>query len=167
MDEIDSSLSAEKARSILQYDEKTGFLARIFEKQGSANGPRAGCARKDGYRSISVLGRLYQEHRLIWLMAKGCWPAGDIDHINGNRSDNKIENLRDIPHLGNTQNRRSAQVSNRSTGLLGVTQRRPGKWSARIKVHGKNLHLGDFNSPIAAHEAYLVAKRAHHAGCTI
>ena len=90
----------------------------------------------------------------------------EIDHINGNKADNRISNLREASRVKNQQNQISAYKSN-STGLLGVSQHKPGVWRARLCVSGKNKSLGLFSSPELAHEAYKEAKRVFHEGCTI
>ena len=90
-----------------------------------------------------------------------------IDHVNGNKHDNRICNLRQVSSRENVQNQRRAHVSNKSSGLLGVTVKANGKCQARIFVGGKNLYLGSFDDAESAHEAYLVAKRKFHPSCTI
>jgi hypothetical protein len=95
----------------------------------------------------------------------GRWPNGVVDHINGDTSDNQWSNLRDVTHSVNCQNQRRAKRSNAS-GLLGVSFF-DGKPRASISVDGRPIHLGTFDTPEAAHQAYVEAKRKLHAGCTI
>jgi len=102
-------------------------------------------------------------------MFHGGFPNGILDHINGNKSDNRIENLRESDHQKNSQNQRKATKRN-LTGFLGVSVDRsciPRPYVARIKAGGKNIRLGQFQTPEQAHEAYVKAKRELHAGCTI
>jgi hypothetical protein len=97
----------------------------------------------------------------------GAWPVLDVDHIDGVGSNNAWANLRDVPTATNIQNRRSAN-SNNTTGHLGVSlDKRRDLFRASIDVDGKQRFLGYFASVGEAHSAYLTAKRAHHAGCTI
>ena len=110
--------------------------------------------------------REYSAHRLAWLYVHGAWPTGQIDHINGDRGDNRISNLRDVTPALNTQNQRRAARSNKSSGLLGVTANR-GRWLAQISIGGKSRNLGRYATPEEAHAVYVAAKRVLHAGCTL
>lgn len=80
---------------------------------------RAGSTDKGGYTRVKINGKTYLEHRLVWLLHKGVWPTGQLDHINGDRSDNRIENLREA---SNGQNRANSKVNknNLSTGIEGI-----------------------------------------------
>ena len=158
MAEINSTHpTADEVRKLLKYNPDTGVVSKI-EPRNRNEAP---------YRTVLVFGKPYGEHRVAWLLATGRWPTGVIDHINGDPSDNRLSNLRDVTQKENLQNRVSAQKNNKSSGLLGVTLRKNGKWGARLSVDGKNLHLGYFLSKEQAHEVYLHAKRKHHSGCTI
>lgn len=159
-------LDATRLRELLDYDPSTGFFTRRVKTSiGNKAGDRAGTINKAGYVQIRVDGRLHYAHRLSWLHVHGEWPAADIDHLSGVRSDNRLENLRAADRQINNQNRRDA--SRRSQlGQLGVSKS-GGQFEARIGVGGQCLRLGRFCSPGAAHDAYLTAKRAMHAGCTI
>lgn len=118
-----------------------------------------------GYVCFKVGGRMYKAHRLAWLFVHGHFPNGHIDHIDGDITNNRISNLRDVAHSVNMQNQRKAMSSN-SSGLLGVSPN-GSRWRAEIRVHGKKKYIGTFDTPQQAHEAYLIAKRQHHEGCTI
>ena len=106
-----------------------------------------------------------QAHRLVWMVVHGEFPGDMIDHINGNPTDNRIENLRVVTHSVNMQNRRTARSTNK-TGLLGVSVS-GSKFSAEIRIDGTQVCLGRFETAQMAHEAYVNAKRTHHIGCTI
>lgn len=141
-------------------------------------GADAGTVRPNGYKHLSLGKRFLFVHRVRWCLATGMpIGAGDfIDHINGNRTDNRASNLRVVDHRTNVQNARKPN-SRSSTGFLGVyvdnrANRGPSAFVARIGVtleSGKKklLHLGSFDTPEAAHQAYLEAKRRLHPGCTI
>lgn len=101
-------------------------------------------------------------HRLAWLYMTGEWPRQEIDHIDGDRANNKWLNLRDVDHATNMQNRRVAQ-SNNVGGFLGVSRRAE---SIHIAYVGTK-YIGSFRTPEEAHAAYVQRKRAAHDGCTI
>jgi hypothetical protein len=107
-----------------------------------------------------VDGHTYHEHRLAWFYMKGVWPKGDIDHIKGDKSDNRITNLREATTSQNKANER-IRVNNTS-GYKGVTwHRKRRKWEAHIGVNGKGLTLGYFDSPERAFIAYMKAAWDH------
>jgi hypothetical protein len=112
--------------------------------------------------------RKHLAHRLAWLYVHGVWPTHQIDHINGDHSDNRIANLRDVPPRLNKENLRKAQRNNR-VGVLGVRALIGGapRWTAGICVDGERRYLGTFYSLDEAQAAYLKAKRALHEGCTL
>ena len=95
----------------------------------------------------------------------GKMPEKVIDHINGNKKDNRFSNLRDVTNQANTQNTKKARNCNKSTMLLGATlDKRRGVYRSQIKVNGKNIYLGDFKTPELAHAAYVEAKNKYHEG---
>ena len=164
--EENGALTADRVREVLAYDPETGqFTWRVRTGPRGVVGARAGTTDLRGYRRIDIDGCTYWAHRLAWLHVHGTWPEVEIDHINGDRADNRIVNLRSVPRGVNQQNLRRAHKNNRS-GLLGVSKWR-NRWGARIKVDGVQTWLGVFDTPQEAHEAYLAAKRQMHDGCTI
>ena len=160
-------LNAARLRAILNYDQTTGiFTWAVRRKGGRGLGMEAGARMSHGYISIGIDGNEYTAHRLAWLYIHGEWPLAYIDHINGNRSDNRIENLRDVSQTVNMQNV-YAPKSNNKSGYRGVSwHAQRGKYTARIKVEGRYLSLGLHETPEAAHAAYVEAKRNFHEGCT-
>ncbi len=151
---------------ILDYDSISGVFT--WAKKPNKNisiGSIAGSKTSDGYCRIKVLGAEIKAHRLAWLHHYKEWPSLEIDHINGDRFDNRISNLREVTGSENMQNLRSAMRTNK-TGLLGVSSSF-GKWRARIWVSGIAHSLGTFKTPEAAHDAYVCAKRDMHSTCTI
>jgi hypothetical protein len=160
--------SAEELRARFIYDVRAGRLywkkvPGVFSRAGTEAGY---VSKKNGYRSIQIDGVDYREHRLIWVIWHGVTPNGIIDHINGVRDDNRIENLRDVSEGVNQQNLRSAKSNNRSTGLLGAYKSGNRIWSS-IMVNGKSTFLGNFKTAEEAHAAYVEAKRKLHVGCSI
>lgn len=153
----------------LKYENDTGRFVWIT---GSRNrfrkvGGEAGTINRWGYRAISFGGKYLMAHRLAWLYTNGEWPINEIDHINGDRLDNRIENLRDVSRSINAQNIRSARCDSESKALGVSWSKCKRKWIASIVTNGKQKYLGSFAAMEDASEAYLAAKRVVHAGCTI
>lgn len=160
-------LTAERLRELLSYDHETGvFIWRIRSAQRMHIGDIAGCRHIEGYRHIRVDRSRYLSHRLAWLYVYGAWPLHEIDHIDGNKSNNAIGNLRDVPRLINMQNRRKMMLPNRSSDLIGVSAH-GSRWAAAITTDGTRLYLGHFDSQDQAHAAYVAAKRQLHQGNTL
>ena len=161
------TLTVEQLKNVLDYAPDTGvFTWAIRPSKAVKAGAIAGCLEKRiGYVTIGIANRVYKAHRLAWLHAYGQWPKGLIDHINGNKSDNRIDNLRDVFADGNSQNVRKPNKRNKS-GFMGVIWFQ-NKWRASMSVNGKSKWLGDYATPEEAHQIYLEAKRKYHAACTI
>lgn len=157
-------ISAERVREVLDYRPETGAFTwkSLVGKHSRLNGTQAGGLDPKGYLRISVGGLQHMAHRLAWLVTTGAWPVGRLDHINGNKQDNRIANLREVSASINSQNR--VKPGRRSvSGALGVV-RSKGKWEARITVDGKWTYLGRFDSTDEASAAYFRAKAQLHAG---
>jgi hypothetical protein len=152
----------ERLHELLNYDEETGVLTRRKSVKGYCEGVRVGANHIHGKcRYVTVDGRTYKEHRLIWIYVYGCLPSKEIDHINGNGLDNSLANLREASHAENSQNR--GRHKDNKTGFLGVTRDvRRGNYQARICVSGKTVFIGRFKTPDEAHAAYQEAKARHH-----
>lgn len=160
-------ITADRLRELVHYCPETGIFTWIALTSNKVKiGDVAGSLRKDGYFRIQIDGKLHFAHRLAWLYINGNLPLKYIDHIDGNRSNNCINNLRDVDRFTNNQNIKQAQENNKSTGLLGVTKYR-NKFIAQIGINKEHKYLGCFDNPYDAHDAYLSAKRLHHKGCTI
>lgn len=150
-------MTPDEAKAILDYDPETGILVwkqrprssfksdraySIFMAQRA--GKEAGSVHPDGYRRASYRGRKHRTHRLAWMIAHGEIPD-EIDHIDGNRLNNRIANLRDVTRAENTRNL-SRLKANRS-GTPGVRCRVDyDKWVAWIGVDGRQIYLGWFQS---------------------
>ena len=158
-------ISYEEANRILQYDSRTGiFIWRIDRNKIIPSGKVAGHRNKEGYITIFMHGAAYKAHRLAWLLTHGVWPNNQIDHVNGIRDDNRIENLRDVT---NQQNQHySTKVPKHSTsGVRGVSwHKTKKKWCAHIILSGKFIHLGTFDTKESAHESYISARIKLHGG---
>ncbi len=119
-----------------------------------------------GYVQVRLGQRTLLAHRIGWFLHHGYWPEV-IDHINGNPSDNRMENLRDISQAENVQNQRHAK-SNSTTGLLGVSfDKARGKFVAAVGIGGKRKFIGRFASVEEAHSAYVEKKREIHTASTL
>jgi hypothetical protein len=159
-----ADLTAARLRELFDYDPETGAFTR--QKPARYAGRQTGYVSADGYRVVSVDGFQYLAHRLVWLYMHGSWPMQMLDHINGIRSDNRISNLRDVSNVENSENRTRPHRNKKSSGPLGVCCV-AGRWKAQIMSLGKVKHLGYFDTPDEASQAYLEAKRKHHSCCTI
>lgn len=103
-------------------------------------GKRTGHPNSDGYLKVRVGRKDYAVHRVIWFLANGTWPV-EIDHINGDKSDNRIANLRDVSHSQNMANKR--RYSTNKSGQAGVSwEAQKRLWVARISVNGRVVTLG-------------------------
>lgn len=174
-------ITPEIAAELLNYDPGTGVLTWKPRSQKWFSYPNfhihwnsrwagkvAGTKNKRGYLVMNVLNRIMTAHRLAWMIHYGEIPGQAIDHINGDKTDNRLENLRSISQEKNTQNRRlSAKGKDLPLGVFPVLGSKKGKVFARIIAGKKRFYLGTFSTPEEAHKAYLKAKRELHPGCTI
>lgn len=142
---------------VLDYNANTGVFMWGKSRRGVKTGVPLGTDNGFGYLRITVLGRSYYAHRLAWFYVKGTWPD-QIDHINGIKSDNRIENLRDVTVQQNNQNKLKAQ-KNSDSKVLGVSwHKKAKKWQAHICVYKERKYLGLFDDVNEAHVAYLKEK---------
>ncbi len=113
-----------------------------------------------GYLHGGLLGEKLLAHRAVWCLATGRWPTATIDHINGNRQDNRICNLRDVAHAQNCRNQPLSKVN--TSGFTGVSfDAARNKYAAHITVDGRTLHLGRFDSLADARRARQQANTQH------
>ena len=154
-------LTQARLKELLQYDPNTGgFTWRVNRPRVKA-GCNAGTLDSKQYRRISIDAKVYLAHRLAWLYMYGEWPATELDHINRNRNDNRIGNLRLADRSINTQNcnQRVDNVSgHRGVGWHKLSQR----WRARISVRNKVVNLGSFHTFDEAVQAYKAYADQHH-----
>lgn len=141
------TLTAERAKEAFDYNPETGELKwKVNSGTRARAGTKAGniYGRKTGYYQVSIDGDSFLVHRLVWLIHYGKMPTYDIDHINGNGLDNRIENLRDVPDVVNRQNCRK-RIDNQS-GITGINwNKRAEKWMVQIGFLGKNKYQGCFS----------------------
>ena len=159
--------SIARLQEVFVYQPQTGVLSwRVRMGARGIPGSKAGSGSAQGYQVVGVDGRrnLFV-HRIAWAIHYGEWPAGEVDHINGDRSDNRIANLRDVATHQNHQNMRKARSDNK-TGLLGVSPHK-GRFRAQIQADGRKRWIGEFDTAQAAYSAYVNAKRELHSHGTI
>jgi len=146
-------MNKDKALELFEYSNGSLFN-KVQRNSRALKGAKVSSKDKDGYLNVQVEGKKYKVHRIIWLMHNERWPEGklEIDHINGIRDDNRIENLREVTGTQNNFNRK---------GVKGYTKR-GNKYQAKITVKGRETMLGLFNTTEEAHNAYLIAKEKYH-----
>lgn len=155
-----NTITVSQARERLIYDPETGHLLWRWHRNSHMIGRVAGCVDSKGYIRISMTidgcQRSFQSHRLAWLIYHGRWPKDQLDHINGDKTDNRICNLRECNQAENNANTRL--YKNNKSGIKGVTWDENRKmWSAHITVDKKLMRLGRFKTK---EEAALVRKQA-------
>ncbi|MBT0403232.1 HNH endonuclease [Morganella morganii] len=152
-------------RNVLHYDHDTGIFTYKIQRGQSKPGDRAGYVHKGGYRDIGFCGKSFKEHRLAWLYVYGVWPAGDIDHINGEPTDNRISNLRVTNDAKNCLNKNWQSSVNRS-GFRGISYHNPKtgrpKWRVRITHGKKRLSVGNFYTLPEAIAARIEAENRYY-----
>lgn len=169
-------LTQKQLKSLLSYNKDTGIFTWLNCNSGSVKkGDTAGNINHYGYMRIgtTINGKVkrYLAHRLAWLYVHGSLPRNQIDHINHDRLDNRIINLREATHEENQRNK-TMQLNNKS-GVTGVSFHKPtSKWRSHIQVNGKSIHLGLFiykNDAICArlHANRLYKFHSNHGKCNI
>lgn len=139
-------LTQDLLSKVLKYDPLSGTLIWISNLHSRSVVPssRAGYLKKSGYRGISLFGKTYAEHHLIWFIHYGVWPTGQIDHINQVRDDNRIANLREVTKAENARNR--SRNPNSKLGEHGIWfNMRTNKYVAEITLNGKKVYQKSFD----------------------
>lgn len=141
-------LTQKRLKEVLKYNKNTG----IFTKGGKSIGYDDG----RGYLRTLIDGKQYRLHRLAWLYQHGTFPDNslDIDHINQNKRDNSIDNLRVVSHIENSRNQK--KHSTNTSGVSGVYKFGK-KWRAMIRFKDKLIHLGLFKEK---EDASIARKKA-------
>ncbi|WP_076715297.1 HNH endonuclease [Sphingomonas sp. LK11] len=139
-------------KSAFEYDPSTGRIERTHKP-----GVPAGCINAGGYRVISFKGKLYYAHRLAWVLMTGSQPEGVIDHIDGRKDNNRWTNLRDVTVAQNAWNYNTETKA--SCGQRGVYKHVSGRYRSAIRINGKVISLGYFDTADEAAVAYAQAYR--------
>jgi len=153
----------ERVTGLLHYEPETGVFTwrHTCGDRHTIAGQVAGGINVHGYRAIRIDGGRYRANRLAWLWMTGDWPTHIVDHENGIKADDRWSNLRAATKSQNNAN--SRLKSNNKSGFKGVVYREKfGKWTAQITVNRTHRYLGAFDSPEAAHEAWLAAAKEAH-----
>ena len=162
-----NDLTQDDVVRLLNYDASTGYFTwRADVAYNVKEGSIAGYNNSNGYRIITINKRSYKAHRLAWLYTYGEFPSGSIDHIDRDKGNNAITNLRIATAAENGQNRNAAKGKKQKTPL-GVSFNKSKRnctkqYGAAIQVNKKQRHLGWFKTPEEASEAYMKAKNEIH-----
>jgi hypothetical protein len=136
-------LDQQTLKDLLIYDNETGVFTWKKARIGITVGKVAGTIKPTGYIVILINKRLYRAHRLAWLYMTGNWPKHEIDHINGNRMDNRFCNLREATKAENNWNRKIRSDS--KTGFKNVLSYPWGKFYVRIVANKKTYTFGPYS----------------------
>jgi hypothetical protein len=148
---------------LLEYEPETGVVTWKKNRSRTAKkGSPAGCISSCGYMQIMINRKKYMLHRIAWIMGTGSDPIDfEIDHVNGDKTDNRLSNLRKASRAENTWNQ--AKPKSNTSGYKGVSwNKKCEKWVAYIGVEWRRIHLGCFETKEAAHAAYSRAADQHH-----
>lgn len=155
------SISAERLREIVNYDPETGeFTWKFCHRRRTNKDGKVGHLSASGYVQMYVDGINTRAHRLAWLYVHGVYPGGHIDHINGDRADNRIANLRDVAPAVNSQNRPAFSKANKLKAV-GVFEYKGG-FRAEITALGRRHHFGVYETLAEARAAYNAGKLILH-----
>jgi hypothetical protein len=145
-------IEQKELKELLNYNATTGKFVWKVRKGTRAQGSEAGWIRSSGYGCIKISGKRYMTHRLVWLWVHGHFPSGLIDHINHNKTDNRLSNLRVVTHKEKQRNR--PLQKNNTSGTVGVYLHvDKSKWCSQIKNDGKLTNLGRFKNKCDAIKA--------------
>jgi hypothetical protein len=155
-------INQETVRFLFRYHSDTGEIRWANPSIRAAKvGQIAGSLGRAGYRRISIDGKRIMAHKIAWLYEYGVMPKAEIDHINGDKSDNRVGNLRLATKSQNEFNK--GKTARNSSGFKGVSRcDRLNKWLARCMVNGKSKYLGSFETPELASRAYEQFAKINH-----
>ncbi len=150
-----ATITHTRLKELLTYNPSTGkFFWNTGRNNQITSGSEAGTVHRTGYVNIIIDRKIYQAHRLAWFFINGYFPEYDIDHLNGDRQDNRFLNLRHVSTKCNMQNQ--IKSSRNTSGFPGVTWgKKEGKWRGQVGVNGKNISLGFYTSALEAALARL------------
>ena len=146
-------MNQELLKTVCHYDPETGVFKRVMKMSNKSRRlfpcESTPTAESRGYLQIGIAGKVYSVHRLIWVYMRGEFPKGEVDHIDGDRRNNKFENLRVVEHCVNSRNI-GVGAANKS-GAIGVScESEYGTYKAYITKDGVRTHIGSFKTKAAA-----------------
>jgi hypothetical protein len=151
-------ITYERVRELFDYHPDGYFIRKIRTCNAVNTGDIVGHIDKDGYVQVGIQAKHYRIHRLVWLWHNGYMPENFIDHINRNKIDNRIENLREVTNQCNIRN--TGNRENNTSGVKGVSWYcSRNKWTAQIMVNHKQYHLGYYKEICNAVLARLAAEQ--------
>lgn len=141
-------ITQDELKKLLSYDPETGeFIWLCKKRKSNINGFAGTLAYRGGkkYIQLSINLKKYYAHRLAWFYVNGFWPKNEIDHINGNGCDNRIENLRCVDRVENCRNQRKR--NDNKSGITGVCwDKKQNKWKSYINIYGIFKNIGHFDN---------------------
>ena len=152
-------ITYENIARLLTYNSKTGVLRWLVNANSSIRAYSvAGCNKHKGYIRVKIMKRLYAAHHLAWVLHYGTWPTKNLDHINGDRSDNRIRNLREANRSQQCWN----SIGRSKLGFPKGVSTCHNRYKAQIEIDGRTIYLGVYDTPDEAHAAYCsYAKDIH------
>jgi len=154
-------ITQKQLKKLLNYNKATGVFTWLNTRRGAQINSIAGTLDFGGYVRIQINKKVYKAHRLAWVYIYGVSPKKEIDHINGNKKDNRICNLRDVSTSENSKN--SKLYCTNTSGVVGITYNKISmKWIAQITVNYKNIRLGTFKNKKDAIESRTQANQKYN-----
>lgn len=154
-------LTQARLKSLVEYSPETGLFVRKITKGPAKSGRVCGNINGLGYVQFMIDGKLYLAHRLAWLYVYGVFPEGPIDHINRNKQDNRLNNLRACTNSENEYNKSLRKVN--TSGVTGVTWvAKRNKWQVQIRCNKEQVFIGRFNNFEDAVKARKNGEKLYH-----
>lgn len=151
------AITQKRLKEIVEYSQKTGEFKWRIRNKCSPKFVGDGAGWTNEYSYLYLDGETYPAHRAAWLYVYGYMPENEIDHINRNKSDNRINNLREVSHLCNMRNK--GIYKNNKSGVTGVNwHQQSQKWVASIRVEKKLIYLGIYETVLSAAKARWLAE---------
>jgi hypothetical protein len=153
-------MTQQELKDLLHYDQDTGIFTWLISRGSIKSGKKINNSIFD-YTNIKINKKSYRAHRLAWLYIYGYIPINQIDHINGNKSDNRLCNLREVT---NQQNQFNSPIrKDNKSGVKGVHwHKKQNKWVANLHINGKAKQLGSFDNLEEAKKVINEARLLHH-----